>query len=283
MTLDFLMHDWANARAGLLLLPMGYLNELHEPPFFYGVSRPETETTILPTTWRENGAGLFGRLHENLEYRAYVVSGGFNARGFSDAGVRGGRQQGNRSLAEDLGFVVRLDWTPIEELTLGGSFYQGDSGQDQELAGIDVPDASLSIFELHAQWRRGGLQARTLFAMSSLSDARELNLALGRPLDRPIADKMLGGYAEVAYDVWPWLFGDAAKSLSPFVRVEYVDSQYEVPNPYLANRLRAVWVHTIGVNFKPHPNVVLKAEYRNLNTRDGARPDEVSLGMGFAF
>ena len=283
--LDFFWKEWANARAGLLLLPMGFLNEVHEPPFFHGVSRPEVENRILPTTWRENGAGLFGRLGENVEYRAYVVSG-FNAAGFSDGGIREGRQQGNRALTEDFGFVVRGDWTGIEGLVLGGSFYTGDSGQDQTVVdtGLELPDARLTIWEAHAQWRRRQLEARALFAMSFLSDANEINLALGRDANEPIAEQMLGGYVELAYDVWPTLFGGAEKYLAPFVRVEYVDTQLEVPSAFTRNDARRTWVFTPGLTFKPHPNVALKLEYRNFAPIGSTeRPDELSLGMGFAF
>ena len=279
--LDFLWKEWANPRVGLLLLPMGFLNEVHEPPFFNGVQRPETERRIIPTTWRENGMGLFGRFGEELEYRTYVVTG-FNARGFSDAGVRGGRQQGDRALAEDLAWVTRLDWTPIPELLLGGSYYVGDSGQDQTVAGVDIPGARLNLFEVHGQYRRGRLDARSVFAMSFLSDARELTNALGLAANRPVADEMLGAYVEVAYDVWD-LFFNGGKYLAPFVRVEYVDTQYDVPSDFTANRNRAFWLVTPGITFKPHPNVVLKLEYRNFNPREGEIPDELSIGMGLAF
>jgi hypothetical protein len=280
--LDFFFKDWVNARAGVVLLPMGFLNEVHEPPFFYGVSRPETEVRIIPSTWSEMGAGLFGDLGENLHYRAYVVNG-FNARGFSDSGIRDGRQNANRALAEDVAFVGRLDWTPTPEWQIGGSFYYGDSGQDQELGSIDIPDAALAVVEGHIQWRYEQWQARALFAYNQLSDARDLNLALGRAHDRPIAEKMLGGYLEIAYDVWPTLFGNFERSLSPFLRVEYVDTQYDVPSGYEANGRNSYWLYTPGIQFKPHPNVALKLEYRNFDPRDGERPDELSFGMGFAF
>lgn len=280
--LDFFFKDWVNARAGVVLLPMGFLNEVHEPPFFYGVSRPETEVRIIPSTWSEMGAGLFGDLGENLHYRAYVVNG-FNARGFSDSGIRDGRQNANRALAEDVAFVGRLDWTPTPEWLVGGSFYYGDSGQDQELGSIDIPDAALAVVEGHIQWRYEQWQARALFAYNQLSDARDLNLALGRAHDRPIAEKMLGGYLEIAYDVWPTLFGNFERSLSPFLRVEYVDTQYDVPSGYEANGRNSYWLYTPGIQFKPHPNVALKLEYRNFDPRDGERPDELSFGMGFAF
>jgi opacity protein-like surface antigen len=280
--LDFFFEDWANARAGVVLLPMGFLNEVHEPPFYYGVSRPETEVRIIPSTWSEMGAGLFGELGENLSYRAYVVTG-FNARGFSDAGIRDGRQNANRALAEDVAFVGRLDWTPTPEWLIGGSFYYGDSGQDQELGDVDIPDAGLTVLEGHIQWRYEQWQARALFAYNQLSDARDLNVALGRARNRPIAEKMLGGYVEIAYDLWPDLFDSFERSLSPFLRVEYVDTQYEVPSGYEQNRRNSYWLLTPGIQFKPHPNVALKLEYRKFDPREGERPDELSFGMGFAF
>ena len=146
-----------------------------------------------------------------------------------------------------------------------------------------VPDAALAVVEGHIQWRYEQWQARALFAYNQLSDARDLNLALGRAHDRPIAEKMLGGYLEIAYDVWPTLFGNFERSLSPFLRVEYVDTQYDVPSGYEANGRNSYWLYTPGIQFKPHPNVALKLEYRNFDPRDGERPDELSFGMGFAF
>jgi hypothetical protein len=290
--LDFFWKPAVNFRGGLLLVPMGFVNEIHEPPFFYGVQRPETEVRILPSTWHENGVGIFGNLGETVEYRLYTIAG-FNAQNFTDAGVRSGRQQGNRSLTEDFAFVTRVDWTPelLPGFLLGGSVYVGDSGQDVEVAGGDVPDARLWIFEGHTQYRNGPFHARGLFAFSQLSDTRELNTVLARPNTAPIAHQMLGGYVELAYDVYPCLFGDEERQLEPFVRVEYVDTQYDVIDgiavntlPYQANRDRANWIHAGGVNFYPHPNVVLKVEYRNINTRgQGERADELGLGMGFAF
>ncbi len=281
MTLDFLLTDWANLRMGLLLPPMGFINEIHEPPFFLGVQRPETERRILPTTWREVGVGLWGSLGETLHYRTYLVNG-FNARGFSDSGIRGGRQNGDRALAEDFAWVTRVDWFPLDGLELGGSVYWGDTGQDQELSGRDLADADLLILEGHAQYRRGPLHLRGLFAVTNLADAGELSLALMRPANRPVADKTLGGYLEVGYDVWRLLFA-SDMSLMPFVRVEYVDTQFKVPRGFTSNDLRSTWLTTAGVNFKPHPGVVLKLEYRNFDPRRGELPDELGIGMGFAF
>ncbi|HVS18800.1 MAG TPA: hypothetical protein VMT18_09400, partial [Planctomycetota bacterium] len=105
---DYLAQPAFNVRAGLLLAPMGFLNELHEPTTFFGVARPGVETVILPTTFRENGAGVHGELGDFI-YRAYVLNG-FDAEGFSAGGLRGGRQKGSQTLAEDWAVTGRLDW-----------------------------------------------------------------------------------------------------------------------------------------------------------------------------
>ena len=278
--LDFLWKPEVNFRAGLLLTPMGFINEVHEPPYFYGVFRPQTERVILPATWRENGVGVFGKVGEQLEYRAYVMTG-FNAEGFSADGIRGGRQEGGQSIAENFAFVGRLDFEPdaLPGLLVGGSFYAGKADQNQGL-----PDTRLWIAEGHAQYRRGGFSSRALFAYSDVSNAGDLSIALGKAANQGIAKSMLGGYVEAAYDVWPLLFGDAdERALEPFVRFEYIDTQHDVAATFVENRNKAYAVLSTGLSYFPHPNVVLKAEYRNQNARAGERPDEFALGVGFAY
>ena len=130
--LDYLYHPALNFRAGLVLVPMGFVNEVHEPPFFLGTQRPTPERAIIPSTWRENGVGIYGELGEGrLQYRAYAVNG-FDASGFTSSGLRGGRQKGSRAKANDLGFVGRVDFEPLAGWLVGGSYYRGDSGQDQD-------------------------------------------------------------------------------------------------------------------------------------------------------
>src|SRR5690606_5504586 len=97
--LDYLATPHLGVRAGMVLVPMGFVNELHEPTTFLGTTRPLTESTIIPTTWRENGAGVFGDIGD-FSYRAYVINGldavgggSSRAGGFSAAGLRGGRQK----------------------------------------------------------------------------------------------------------------------------------------------------------------------------------------------
>ena len=90
-TLDYFAFPWANARAGLLLIPMGFINQIHEPASFLGVHRPDVERRLIPTTWRENGMGLFGQIGEQIRYELYVTNG-LNAEGFDASGIRDTRQ-----------------------------------------------------------------------------------------------------------------------------------------------------------------------------------------------
>jgi opacity protein-like surface antigen len=292
-SLDYLWRPYANFRTGLLLLPVGFLNQVHEPPYYYGVNRPDVERILIPSTWRENGAGVFGSLGENVEYTAYVVNGMY-ARGFNANGIRGGRQNGNRALAEDLAFVGRLDWTPMPELDLGGSIYAGNSGQDQRIAvtgggNTKLPDVTTVLWELHGDYESHGLHARALFTMTHLGNAgpltRDLQSAASNPLSptAAIASSMLGGYGELAYDVLPLIFEGTEQYLAPFYRFEWYDTQWNMPSGYGADGSKRIRSHTVGLQYEPIPNVVLKADYRYRTAEQGSIPDEVNLGFGVAF
>ena len=132
VSLEFAYLDWrfkglegsTGLRGGLVLLPMGFINELHEPPTYLGVSRPETERRIIPTTWRELGIGMFGAVGD-FDWRAFVVNG-LDGSGFDGSGLRGGRQKGSKALAEDFALSARVDWGGVPGLALGLS----DSQQD---------------------------------------------------------------------------------------------------------------------------------------------------------
>jgi hypothetical protein len=295
--LDFLLDDALNARIGLLLSPMGFLNEVHEPPFYYGNFRPEAERRIIPTTWRENGFGIFGSfLEDTLSYRMYALNG-FDAAGFTDAGLRGGRQKGAKALAEDFAFVGRVDWTPIPALDLGASVYVGDSGQDQTnkvQVGVDmaddpiydtrsVPNAQTTIWEVHAQYRSRGLFLRGLFTQAHVADSGQLNFALGNAAGDAIASRMYGGYVEAAYNVMPLIAPDSQMSLEPFYRYEFIDTQAKVATGYTKNKTQDNRLHVLGVNFKPIPQVVLKLDYRNREAKEGRLSNEISVGAGLVF
>lgn len=285
--LDFLWKDWMNFRGGLLLAPVGFINEVHEPPFFHGVQRPEVETQIIPTTWRENGLGFFGNYGETLEFRAYVMNG-LDGRGASSSNLRSTRAKGNRARADDLAGVLRVDWTPTLDLLLGGSVYVGGFDQNRP----DYPDSILTLWEVHAEYEWRGLELRGLFSMAHISNAGDLTLALRADpdakiggTDQTIAEEMLGFYVEAAYDIGGWLFPERGWYLAPFFRYEYYDTQHDTPSGPLfsSDSTKQRSVFQPGISFKPHPNVVLKLDYRDFDQDDGRKADEVQIGMGLAF
>ena len=136
----FLQHSFnekINFRAGLMLVPMGIINEYHEPTTFNGVFRPSIDKSIVPTTWREVGAGLTGRFPNlSLNYQAYIFNGfisnttpNSNFLGGSNA-LRNGRQKGAKSVANSMNFSGKVDYYGVRGLRLGLSGYYGETSPE---------------------------------------------------------------------------------------------------------------------------------------------------------
>ncbi|WP_305908953.1 hypothetical protein Q9L42_008075 [Methylomarinum sp. Ch1-1] len=279
--LDFFIDPMANVRAGMVLMPMGFINQIHEPPFYFGNNRPEVERRIIPSTWREIGAGLFGELLPGLTYTTYVVNG-LDADGFGSSGIRGGRQKGSEARAEDLAFVGRVDYElpQVPGVTLGGSAYLGNSGQNQKFAGQQV-DAFTQLYEGHVQVKYRGLEFRALGSWGHIDDTATLSAAKGEV----IGEESFGWYAEVGYDVMPHLFPETTQYLAPFFRYERLDTVASVAagNAFGDDPTMDRQIFQVGVNYKPIPNVVIKADYRNWDSEGGDLPDDFNLGLGFIF
>ncbi len=278
-TLDFLMDPLANVRTGLVLVPMGFINLIHEPLFFYGNQRPEVERRIIPSTWRELGAGLFGELLPGLTYTTYGING-LDASGFTSAGIRGGRQSGSRVRAENLAWVTRMDYTPpsLPGLLVGGSAYLGNSGQDQRFAGSQI-DVFTQLYEAHVQWKYRGLKFRALGAWGHIDDAGTLSAANGQTIGK----SNYGWYTEIGYNILPLFLSDTTHYLAPFFRYEQLDPVASVPTGFadVPNLDREIF--QFGLEYKPIPNVVIKADYRNFSAKQGSVPDEFNLGIGYIF
>ena len=278
VNLDFLAWKQLNFRLGLLLVPVGFINEIHEPPFFHGVFRPEVEQRIIPTTWREGGVGVFGTLAPGLDYRAYLMNG-LRARRYASDGIREGSQEGSEALANDLAGTVRLDYTPFAGALVGASFFAGDAGQNETFAGRK-PDVFTLLWETHAQLRWRGLELRALGAFTHIDDAALVSAELGET----IATDQYGFYVEAAYDVVPLLFPASTQYFAPFFRYENFDTQDGVPRGFARVPGNAVQLYTVGASYKPHPQVVLKVEYRDFDSGNRSpTPDEVNFGAGFVF
>ena len=286
-TIDYLHNDEFNVRAGVLLIPMGFVNEIHEPNFFFGAERPEVERRIMPSTWRENGAGIFGTLFDRVNYRFYVVNG-LDGAGFDADGLRGGRQKASRALSDDFAFVGRIDVDVIDGLLVGGSVYAGQSGQEQRFSGgtFDgelLPDMMTHIYEVHAQYKGGGFSFRGLWSEAFVDEAGAFNrITGGAGASANLASRMQGWYVEGAYDILP-LFLESRASLEPFFRFESVDTQHKVPDGTVRDATQDANIYVTGLQFKPIPQVVFKLDYRNFDVRQGGRANEIQALVGYVF
>jgi hypothetical protein len=274
-----------NLRAGLLLVPMGIINELHEPTTFLGANRPLTETNLIPTTWRENGVGAFGDLGP-VAYRSYVVAG-FESTGFSSEGFRSGRQQGANSKANRMGWVTRADYVATPGLLAGASAYVGKVNTNAATGTTEVKNADslLTIYEAHADWKWRGLELRALGAISNLSNVTDINTfgrtAPGLTGTSTVASHMFGYYLQAGYDVFPIL--DLPGALIPFVRYEKLNTQSRVAAGATENPARNRKVWTYGIDYKPIEQVVVKIDYQNHGNEAGTGLNQFDLALGYAF
>lgn len=276
---DRLIRPEINVRAGLVLLPMGLLNELHEPTVFLGARRPGVENAILPTTWRENGLGVFGEIG-GLTYRSYVVNG-MDARGFSASGLRGGRQKGALAKAADFAWVGRLDWTATPGLIVGGSVYRGGSGQGLVDPGRGELGVDTHLSELHVDWRWRGLEARGLWSEARLDDVAGLNRALGLTGNRSVGEKLEGAYLQAGYDL---LAGrPASDRLVAFARFESFDTQAQVPVGWQRNPASDQEIRTFGLQWQPFDQLIVKGDWQDLSNDAGTAVDQFNLALGWVF
>lgn len=276
--LDFLLNDQVGVRGGMLLAPMGLINELHEPPIFLGSERPLTENRIIPTTWRENGVGLFGGT-DAISWRVYLMNS-LNGMNFSASGLRGGRQKGSKALAEDFGLAGRLDYTGTLGLTVGASAYTGETAHNATFGGSEV-GGRVTVWDIHADYRARGWDLRGLVAGASVDDVSQLNQMIGLTGADGIGTSMLGWYVQAGYDV---LRGSTVQDqLLPYVRYEKVDTQREVATGFAANPANDVTITSLGAAWKPVPQVVLKADYQLWSNAAETATDQWNVSLGWLF
>jgi hypothetical protein len=278
---DFLLMDPLKLRVGNVLLPVGFLNENHEPIFFYGVYRPFVDRYIIPTTWNQNGIGVYGDVGP-LRYKAYLVTG-MNA--FGDEALEAGTWVRN---ARTGAFGPARTWAGVGSVnvdvgpaTFGGSFYGGNAGQGyQDAAGATVSPWIL-IGEVHALVAWKGLTARGIVAWGSLSEAGTVSEILGKAPDEYIGSSSWGGYLEAGYDVLT-LVG-SSMSLSPFLRFEAFNTQSAVQGAGVLNPAFDRRVVTTGIDFKPIPQVVVKADWQQVTNMASQTFQQWDLGIGFVY
>ena len=253
--IEFDLTPQSQAKAGLFLIPVGILNETHEPATFYGVERNKVETDIIPSTWWEGG-GVYSRQFDTGLSFDVAAHSGLKTK---EANIRSGRQKVASADAQDGAMTTRVKYTGIKGLTLATSVqYQQDIAQST----LVRENADALLTSVHADWRKGGFGLRALYARWDINGTTAQ--ASGR-------DVQQGYYIEPSYR-FPISLGE----LGFFARYSVVDNQ-------AGNAAASEKRYTeMGVNYWPHEQIVLKADvqFAELPT---ANDETFSLGLGFQF
>ena len=275
--LDFLLSDEFSLRVGHVLAPMGLINLRHEPTLFNTVQRPEIERQLIPSTWHENGVLAYGRFDEvGIEYTAGMINA-LNVNNTKTAEpttgwIRSGRIGSSKNGSFSPAFVGRVDYTGINGLVAGVSTYYGDGSNLKDPApGEDISGLTTTMFDFHARYENGPFKAYGLYTQTNLDGAEKLS---------PVAvEKASGYYVNASYDI------------GGLVGIDYkmpVFAQYEDWNPVektvdgLNESDFETETVTIGMNFFPTEQVVLKLDYE-MNEVGNEETNTVSFGLGFIF
>lgn len=255
----YVEYDWADNhsfKAGVFLVPVGMLNETHEPPTFYGVERNPVENRIIPTTWWEGGLAFTGGFGDAFRYDVAGHSGLFTTADDGYA-VRAGRQKTAKARFDSQAYTGRLRWLGIPGLELSATVqYQEDISQETDpLAG------AAWLYTGHVAWRKGAFGLRALYADWSLDGAGPASVG---------ADRQTGWYVEPS-----WRFSE---QWGVFARYNHWDNQ-------AGDRADSEYTQwDVGVNYWLHPDVVFKLDYQDQDAPPGKREmDGWNLGVGYQF
>lgn len=259
--LRYKLSENTNLLAGLMLVPMGIINEYHEPTTYYGVERPNVDNVIVPTTWRELGIGLSGNIdNASLKYQAYLFNGFKSYAGGAgflkgSNGLRSGRQKGAEATVSSPNFSTKLDFYGISGLRLGVSGYFGDTQTDD--TGLEGSTIGVSMFGVDARYQFNNLELRGQYITAKLSDTEDYNALASKDL----GSKMTGFYTEIAYGFD--LKGE--EKITPFVRYEKYNTHADTAGSLVANKSYDKNELIFGLNYKVANGAAFKADYQIVN------------------
>ncbi len=271
-------------RAGLFLIPIGFLNEHHEPTQYYSVFRNFVETSIIPTTWREGGLAVYGGTEWGIKWNVGLTTG-FNLANW-DPSSNDGRdsplgsihQELSLAAAKDISGYLSLNYVGIPGWTFGGTYFTGKAGQGVQ----DFPaqNARVTLWEAHARWQPGPFDFSALYSRGTISDTEALNLSfIGQPT--PVPQLFYGAYLQGAWrNIWQ--YKDYA--LTPFTRYEWVNTAAayaSVPQGLGVAPTPTEQIWTIGANFFVTPSIVFKADYQQFKIDSSRNAFQLGFGLNF--
>ncbi|MBR7051462.1 MAG: hypothetical protein IKI44_00530, partial [Bacteroidaceae bacterium] len=295
--LTYHLNQFFNVRAGHMIVPVGLTNAHHEPINFFGTVRPEGESTIIPNTWHETGIaffGQFGKRWASFDWEAQVVTG-LNVNGFQRKTWVADGKQGLFEVDNftSPAYVVRLNYRGIPGLRLGASvYYCNDCTRNADASKTDNYNfaAPLVIWSVDAQYRNRWVIARANVLRGHLDNSYKVGVANNRlgkttPYSRktPVGEVAVSYGGEVGLRLKGFVRSPKMPDIIPFVRYEYYNPQEKVEAPELADPRFRVSMWTAGLNYKPLPFIVVKADYTTRSIGGGDYNSENEFALGVAF
>lgn len=291
--MNYSYNNLLNFKAGVILVPMGYVNEFHEPTLFNGVERPAVDKYVIPSTWREMGAGMHGILKKvNIKYQLYAMNGfmGYNgAAKINGSGIRSARQKGSEAAFSTPSITGKLAFYGLNGFRLGISGYSGKSvtsmydGLDRNnaaaIASADSTIVGINMLAINAHYSIGKLRLMAVGNMTKLNNVEAYNTKTGSDA----ATRIYGAYGEVSYRQ-PIKSAASYPQVVPFVRYENLDTHAEVDRNVTRDKNNHREILTTGVGLQITPGTMLKADFQWQKTEANPKPTNTfNLGFGYWF
>ncbi len=297
--LDFLLSPGFNVRAGVMLAPVGFLNEFHEPNLFWTVERPLLQNRLIPTTWNGGGVGIFGTPMDGVNYRLYAMNSlqsitddggkagsgngnGGSASSFSSNGIRGGRHQVNKAIAKDFSIFARVEFTKLfPGLQVGFSLVNGDTTH-----GLIEEDGNITLLEADIKYRWKWFDMNASIVNIDVNDAQAMNdyCAGDGDCDVGIASNNFGYNIQAGVHL-PQLMGwKTSHDIVPHFMFERVRTQDEMPDGTRADESKnRNAVYTFGVSYLPTPSVAIKIDHTHTRLGNNQSDDKLNLGIAYMY
>jgi hypothetical protein len=311
--IDYLINEPVNLRAGIILIPIGKFNLLHDSPLNDLTDRPLVSQFVIPSTMSETGAGFYGTFYPGrtgkLDYEFYYTTGpcGYNQDGTprvkEETGTKDSRQRKCEESTDGLdinnGKAVsgRLAYSPMLGVEVAGSNYYGNqSPYSYNPLSITAIDWTLQKgpFELigEAAWSYARGNSRAIpgntmpqgFAPGSLmTGVNTLNPAAFPP------QRMQGFYIQGNYHFMPAIltklspkrFGEGS-TFTAVIRWDQVDLNQDNTGPSMGRQQQI----SFGLNYRPVEDAVFKISYQYLpetfNVNSGQQIHDQALVLSVA-
>ena len=262
--LKFNLNNDIYLAAGLFTPRIGIINENHLPTTFNGNDRPFVEKLLIPATWRELGICWYGKLNKvpGLNYSLGLVNGLSSAAFEYGTGIRGGRFEGRDATASNVALTGSLLYYIRNFRIQTSGYYGGSAGLSKDEAdslqlAYGALGTPVAVSEMDVQYSNKGISFKALACMVSMPNAEEINRAYGSN----VANEMIGGYAELGYNLLYLFNKETKKNFTLFGRYEYMDLNYKIPQNGITNNFLKKSFIVGGLTYQPVKGVIVKADY----------------------